>query len=159
MEAPRNDPTNPPLKQARAILYIRPGHFENIQSFSKQLDLSILGNQPRKEELMNGSSRFAGHRIGLEFCKGLAGSIDQHLDILELETGIDIEHGLEKAGDRVAAFVLWRKSERRRYGTSKAPSSANISAALFGSLNEKAVYSSMSSLALFIDILLFLIIS
>src|SRR5271154_3566375 len=46
-----------------------------------------------------------------------------------------------------------------RYGTSKAPSSANISAAFFGSLNEKAVYSSMSSLAFFIDILLFLTIS
>src|SRR5580704_12414718 len=43
-----------------------------------------------------------------------------------------------------------------RYGSSKAPSSANISAAFFGSLNEKAVYSSMSSLAFFIDILLFL---
>src|ERR1700689_956260 len=39
-----------------------------------------------------------------------------------------------------------------RYGSSKAPSSANISAAFFGSLNEKAVYSSMSSLAFFIDI-------
>src|ERR1700722_14991459 len=38
-----------------------------------------------------------------------------------------------------------------RYGSSKAPSSANISAALFGSLNEKAVYSSISSLAFFID--------
>jgi hypothetical protein len=46
-------------KQARAILYISPGHFESIQSFSKQLDPSILGNQARKEELMNGSSRFA----------------------------------------------------------------------------------------------------
>src|SRR5579862_1859150 len=45
-----------------------------------------------------------------------------------------------------------------RYGSSKAPSSANISAAFFGSLNEKAVYSSMSSLAFFIDILLFLTI-
>src|SRR5271154_2960860 len=41
-----------------------------------------------------------------------------------------------------------------RYGNSKAPSSANISAAFFGSLNEKAVYSSMSSLAFFINILL-----
>jgi hypothetical protein len=56
MEAPRNDPTNPPSKQARAILHIGPGHFEGIQSFSKQLDLSIkqldlsiLGNQTRKE--------------------------------------------------------------------------------------------------------------
>src|ERR1700733_8887712 len=39
-----------------------------------------------------------------------------------------------------------------RYGSSKAPSSVNISAAFFGSLNEKAVYSSMSSLAFFIDI-------
>src|SRR5579862_6370653 len=39
-----------------------------------------------------------------------------------------------------------------RYGSSKAPSSANISAAFFGSLNEKAVYSSMSSLAFFIEI-------
>jgi hypothetical protein len=102
MEASRNDPTRPPSKQPRAILYIRPGHFENIQSFSKQLDLSILGNQTRKEELMNGPSRFAGHRIGLEFRKGLVGSIDQQLDILELETGIEIEHGLEKPGDRVA---------------------------------------------------------
>src|SRR5579862_4712554 len=46
-----------------------------------------------------------------------------------------------------------------RYGSSKAPSSANISAAFFGSLKEKAVYSSMSSLAFFIDILLFLTIS
>src|ERR1700678_4117096 len=46
-----------------------------------------------------------------------------------------------------------------RYGSSKAPSSANISAALFGSLNEKAVYSSMSSFAFFIDILLFPTIS
>src|ERR1700677_3232134 len=46
-----------------------------------------------------------------------------------------------------------------RYGNSKAPSSANISAAFFGSLNEKAVYSSMSSLAFFINILLFLTIS
>ena len=46
-------------KQARAIQYISPGHFESIQSFSKQLDPSILGNQARKEELMNGSSRFA----------------------------------------------------------------------------------------------------
>src|ERR1700691_2807994 len=39
-----------------------------------------------------------------------------------------------------------------RYGSSKAPSSANISAAFFGSLSDKAVYSSMSSLALFMDI-------
>jgi hypothetical protein len=46
-------------KQARAILYVGPGHFEGIQRFSKQLDLSVLGNQPRKEELMNSSSRFA----------------------------------------------------------------------------------------------------
>ena len=46
-------------KQARAILYIGPGHFDSIQSFFKQLDISILGNQPREEELMNSSSRFA----------------------------------------------------------------------------------------------------
>jgi len=46
-------------KQACTILYVSPGYFESIQSFSKQLDLSILGNQPRKEELMNGSSGFA----------------------------------------------------------------------------------------------------
>src|SRR5580704_7431322 len=46
-----------------------------------------------------------------------------------------------------------------RYGISKAPSSVNISAAFFGSLNEKAVYSSMSSLAFFTNILLFLTIS
>src|ERR1700689_1253022 len=46
-----------------------------------------------------------------------------------------------------------------RYGSSKAPSSANISAAVFGSLNEKAVYSSMSSLAFFMDTLLFLTVS
>src|ERR1700686_2160276 len=52
-------PTESFSKQARAILYIGPGHFDSIQSFSKQLDLSILGNQPRKEELMNSSSRFA----------------------------------------------------------------------------------------------------
>src|SRR5579862_1117851 len=39
-----------------------------------------------------------------------------------------------------------------RYGSSKAPSSASISAAFFGSLNEKAVYSIMSSLAFFIEI-------
>src|ERR1700693_4823618 len=101
-------------KQARAILYVGPGNFESIQSFSKQLDLSVLGNQPRKEELMNGSSRFARHRSGLEFCKDLVGSIDQHLGILELETGIDVEHGLEKASDRVSALVLCRKSERRK---------------------------------------------
>src|SRR6202035_5898739 len=80
----RRDPPNPFSKQARAILYIGPGHFDSIQSFSKQLDLSILGNQPRKEELMNSSSRFARHRSGLEFCKDLFGSIDQHLGILEL---------------------------------------------------------------------------
>src|SRR5580704_11338362 len=104
----------PCSKQARAILYVGPGHFESIQSFSKQLDLSILGNQPRKEELMNGSSRFAGHRSGLEFCKDLVGSIDQHFRILELETGIDVEHGLEKSGDRVSAPVLCRKSKRRK---------------------------------------------
>jgi hypothetical protein len=88
--------------------------FASIQSFSKQLDLSVLGNQPRKEELMNGSSRFARHRSSLEFCKDLVGSIDQHLGILELEAGIDIEHGLEKGGDRVSASVLDRKSERRK---------------------------------------------
>jgi hypothetical protein len=52
-------PTESFSKQARAILYIGPGHFDSIQSFPKQLDLSILGNQPRKEELMNSSSRFA----------------------------------------------------------------------------------------------------
>jgi hypothetical protein len=46
-------------EQARAILYVGPGNFESIQSFSKQLDLSVLGNQPRKEELMNGPPRFA----------------------------------------------------------------------------------------------------
>src|SRR5580658_301095 len=63
---------------------------------------------------MNGSPRFAGHRSGLEFCKDLIGSIDQHLGILELETGIDIEHGLEKTGDRVSAPVLCRKSEGRK---------------------------------------------
>jgi hypothetical protein len=34
-------------------------NFDRIQSFSKQLDLSILGSQASKEELMNGSSRFA----------------------------------------------------------------------------------------------------
>src|SRR3984885_3193984 len=113
---PLGHPSRPTIsfsKQARAILYIGPGHFESIQSFSKQLDLSILGNQPRKEELMNSSSRFARHRSGLEFCKDLVGSIDQHLGILELETGIDVEHGLEKAGDRVSARVLCRKSECR----------------------------------------------
>src|ERR1700746_533796 len=101
-------------KQACAILYVRPSHFESIQSFSKQLDLSVLGNQPRKEELMNGSPRVARHSSGLEFCKDLVGSIDQHLSVLELETGIDVEHGLEKAGDRVSALVLCRKSERRK---------------------------------------------
>jgi hypothetical protein len=52
-------PTESFSKQARTLLYIGPGHFDSIQSFSKQLDLSILGNQPRKEELMNSSSRFA----------------------------------------------------------------------------------------------------
>src|SRR4029077_15950728 len=45
-------------KQACTILYVRPGHFESIQSFSKQLDLSVLGNQPRKEELMKRSAPF-----------------------------------------------------------------------------------------------------
>src|ERR1700689_5372910 len=63
---------------------------------------------------MNGSSRFARHRSSLEFCKDLVGSIDQQLGILELEAGIDIEHGLEKGGDRVSASVLGRKSERRK---------------------------------------------
>ena len=52
-------PTESFSKQARAILYIGPGDFDSVQSFSKQLDPSILGNQARKEELMNGSSRFA----------------------------------------------------------------------------------------------------
>jgi hypothetical protein len=52
-------PTESFSKQARAILYVGPGHFDSIQSLSEQLDLSILGNQPRKEELMNSSSRFA----------------------------------------------------------------------------------------------------
>jgi hypothetical protein len=54
----RHVSTNPPSKQVRAILYVSLGHLQRIQSFSKQLDPSILGNQPRKEELMNGSSRF-----------------------------------------------------------------------------------------------------
>jgi len=90
----------------------------------------------------------------------LVGSIDQHLGILEFETGIDVEYGLKKAGDRISAPVLCRKSGRRKIRQLKgAPSSANISAAVFGSLNEKAVYSSMSSLAFFIDILLFLTIT
>jgi hypothetical protein len=44
-------------------------------------------------------------------CKDLVGSIDQNLCILEWKTGIDVEHGLEKAGDRVSALVLFRKSE------------------------------------------------
>src|SRR5260370_41772146 len=105
MEAPATI-RNSFSKQASAIMDSSPGHFEGIQCFSQQLDLSILGNQARKEELMNGSSRFAGHRGGLEFRKGLVGSIDQHLDILELETRIEIEHGLEKTGDRVPAPVL-----------------------------------------------------
>src|ERR1700735_3901557 len=118
MKAPRT-PRLSCSKQARAILYVSPSHFESIQSFSKQLDLSVLGNQPRKEELMNGSSRFAGHRSSLEFSKDLVGSIDQHLGILELEAGIDIEHGLEKAGDRVSAPVLCRKSERSKIGQLK----------------------------------------
>jgi hypothetical protein len=48
----------PPSKQVRTILYIRLGQFQCVQGFSKQLDLAILGDQPRKEELMNGSSRF-----------------------------------------------------------------------------------------------------
>src|SRR5580698_6783888 len=48
--------------------------------------------------------------------------------------------------------VYWVGSPKvARYGSSKAPSSANISAAFFGSLNEKAVYSSISSLAFFIN--------
>jgi hypothetical protein len=81
-------------------------HFETIQCFSQQVDLSILCDRARKEELMNGSSRFAGHRGELEFPKSLVGSIDQHLDILELETGTESAHGLEKTGDRVAAPVL-----------------------------------------------------
>src|SRR4029077_20428904 len=53
-------------------------------------------------------------RSGFEFCKGLVRSIDQHLRILEFEPGIDVEHGLEKAGDRVSTAVLCRKSERRK---------------------------------------------
>src|ERR1700688_896295 len=51
-------PTESFSKQARAILYIGPGHFDSIQSFSKQFDPSVLGNQPRKEELMNSSPVF-----------------------------------------------------------------------------------------------------
>ena len=43
-----------------------------------------------------------------------------------------------------------------RYGISKAPSSANISAAFLGSLIEEAAYSSMSSFGFFMDILRFL---
>ena|SRR5882724_4621068 len=73
----------PCLKQAGAIRDSSPGHFETIR-FSQQLDLSILSHQATKEELMNGSSRFARH-CELVFAKGLLGSIDQHLDILEFQ--------------------------------------------------------------------------
>jgi hypothetical protein len=55
---------------------------------------------------MNGSSRFAGHRGELAFAKGLLGSIDQHVAILELEAWIEIAHELKKTGDRIAS-VVW----------------------------------------------------
>jgi len=93
-------------KQAGAIRDISPGYFKTIQCFSQQLDLSILCDQAAKEELMNGSSRFAGHRGELVFPKGLVGSIDQHLDILEFEAWKEIAHELEKTGDRVASLLL-----------------------------------------------------
>jgi hypothetical protein len=93
-------------KQAGAIRDISPGYFKTIQCFSQQLDLSILGDQAAKEELMNGSSCFALHRGELVFAKGLLRSIDQHLDILEFEAGKEIAHELEKTGDRVASLVL-----------------------------------------------------
>src|SRR5882724_4330928 len=57
-------------KQAGAIRDASPGHFETVQCFSQQLDLSILGDQAAKEELMNGSSRFARYRGKLVFTKG-----------------------------------------------------------------------------------------
>jgi len=66
---------------------------------------------------------------------------------------------LEEAGDRVSTAVLCRKPERREIWQLEGAVSANISAAFFGSLKEKAVYSSMSFLAFFMDILLFLTIS
>ena len=57
-EVPRIDPTNPFSKQVRAILHVSLGHFQGIQSFPKQLDLSILSDQACKKELLDGSSRF-----------------------------------------------------------------------------------------------------
>src|SRR5580692_656856 len=66
-------PTESFSKQAHAILYIGSGHFESIQSFSKQLDLSILGNQPRKEELMNSSSRLLDTAVASNSAKTWSG--------------------------------------------------------------------------------------
>jgi hypothetical protein len=76
-----------------------------------------------------------------------------------LDTGIEIEHDWKKP--TIASRPLYCEGipNVARYGISEAPSSANISAAFFGSLIEEAVYSSMSSLAFFRDILLFLTIS
>jgi hypothetical protein len=134
MEATPQQPNESFSKQASAILDSSPGHFESIQCFSQQLDLSILGDQARKEELMNGSSRFAGHRGGFEFPKGLVGSIDQHLDILELETGIEIEHGLEKTGESrhvlgtAREFRTWQDtaSQRRHLQQTSPPPSSDL---------------------------------
>ncbi len=103
---------------------------------------------------MNGSSRLARHRGELVFAKSLLRSIDQHLNILEFEAWKEIAHELEKTGDRFASLVLLGNPERGKIGISKAPSSANISAAFFRSLSEKAVNSSMSSFAFFLDMFL-----
>ena len=78
-----------------------------------------------------------------------------HLGILEFETGIDVEHGLEKAGDRVSTAVLCRKSERRKTRQFKGAVFRKHLRRLLRISERKAVYSSMSSLAFFIGTLLF----
>ena len=95
-----------PFQNKLAVRNTSPGHRETIQCLSEQLDLSVLGDQAAKEELMNGSARLARHRGELVFAKSLLRSIDQHLNILEFEAWTEIAHELEKTGDRFASLVL-----------------------------------------------------
>jgi hypothetical protein len=69
---------------------------------------------------------------------------------VKINVWVEIADELEESFDLLAAFIAPWKPEAVQIGISKALSSANISAAFFGSRNEEAVNSSRSCLAFFI---------
>ena len=66
------------------------GHFDRYSELLlNNFDPSVLGNQPRKEELMNSSSRFGfRYRRGFEFCRNaLSGASTSTLVFSNLKPG------------------------------------------------------------------------